>query len=80
MIDNEIVDIDSGRDNTEITNVQGGKLDAVETDERASEDGVITEVEPKVESSKVSSKIRLTVSSSSESSSSSGEDKEIVSI
>ena len=80
LLDDEIVDIDSGRDNTEITNVEGGKLDAVETDERASEDGVITEVEPKVESGKVGSKLKLTVSSSSESSSSSGEDKEVVGI
>ena len=81
--DDEIVDIDSGPDNTgigEITNVEGGKLDAVETDEKATEDGVITEVEPRDESGKVGSKLRLTVSSSSESSLSSGEDKEVVGI
>ena len=76
-------DIDSGLDNTtfgEITNVEGGKVDAVETDEKSSEDGVITEVEPRVESGKVGSKLRLTVCSSAESSSSSGEDKEVVGI
>ena len=81
--DDEIVDIDSGSDNTrlgEITNVKGGKLDAVETDEKASEDGVITEVEPRVELGKVGSKLRLTVCSSVESSLSSGEDKEVVGI
>lgn len=63
-------DMDSGLDTAvgEITNVEGGKLDAVETDERTSEDGVTTEVEPKVESGKVGSTLRLTVSSSAESS------------
>ena len=83
LLDDEIVDIDSGSDNTglgEITNVEGGKLDAVETDEKASEDGVNTEVEPRVESGKVGSKLRLTVCSSAESSPSSGEDKEVVGI
>ena len=73
-----------GPDNTtlgEITNVEGGKVDAVETDEKSIEDGVITEVEPSVESGKVGSKLRLTVCSSTESSSSSsGEDKEVVGI
>ena len=76
-------DIDSGLDNTtlgEITNVEGGKEDAVETDEKPSEDGVITDVEPRVESGKVGSKLRLTVCSSAESSSSSCEDKEVVGI
>ena len=46
LLDDKIVDIDSGSDNTGlgiITNVEGGKLDAVETDKKASEDGVITE-------------------------------------
>ena len=79
LLDDEIVDID----NTglgEITNVEGGKLEAVETDEKATEDGVITEVEPRVESGKVGSKLELKVSSSSESSPSSGEDKEVVGI
>ena len=83
LLDDRMVDIDSGPDNTglgEITNVEGGKLDAVETDDKASEDGVITEVEPKVESGKVGSRLRLTVSSSAESSPSSGEDKEVVGI
>ena len=81
LLDDEIVD--SGSDNTglgEITNVEGSKLDAVETDEKASEDGVITEVDPRVESGKFGSKLKLTVSSSAESSSSSGEDKEVVGI
>ena len=67
----------------EITNVKGGKPDAVETDERTSEDGVTTEVEPKVKSGKVGSKLRLTVCSSAESSSSpssSGEEKDVVGI
>ena len=71
LLDNEIVDIDSGSDNTrlgKITNVEGGKLDALETDEKASEDGVITEVEPRVESGKVGSKLRLTICLSVESS------------
>ena len=80
LLDDEIVDIDSGSDNTglgKITNVKGGKLDAVKTDEKASEDGVITEVEPRVESGKVGSKLRLTVCSSVESS---GEDKEVIGI
>lgn len=79
--------IDSGLDTAvgEITNVEGGILDAVETDERTSEDGVTTEVEPKVESGKVGSRLRLTVCSSAEpssslSSSSSGEDKVVVGI
>ena len=83
LLDDEIVDIDSGSDNTGlgiITNVEGGKLDAVETDKKASEDGVITEVEPRVESGKVGSKLRLTVCSSVESSPSSGEDKEVIGI
>ena len=83
LLDDETVDIDSGSDNTglgEITNVKGGKLDAVETDEKASEDGVITEVEPRVESGEVGSKLRLTVSSSEESSLSSGEDNEVIGI
>ena len=78
-----IVDIDSGPDSTglgEITNVEGGKVDAVETDEKASEVGVITEVEPRLESGKVGSKLRLTVCSSATSSSSSGEDKEVIGI
>jgi hypothetical protein len=78
-------EIDSRLDTVigEITNVEGGKLDAVETDERTSEDGVTTEVEPKVESGKVGSKLRLTVCSSAESSSSpssSGEEKDVVGI
>jgi hypothetical protein len=67
----------------EITNVEGGKLNAVKTDERTSEDGGTTEVEPKVESGKVGSKLRLTVCSSAESSSSpssSGEEKDVVGI
>ena len=63
-----------------ITNIEGSKLDAVETDEKASEDGVITEVEPRVELDKVGSKLRLTVCSSVESSLSSGEDKEVIGI
>ena len=64
LLDDEIVDIDLGPDTTaldEITNVEGGKVDAVETDEKANEDGVITEVEPRVESGIVGSKLRLTV-------------------
>ena len=83
LLDDEIVDIGSGPDNKtlgEITNVEGGKEDAVETDEKLNEDGVITEVEPRVESGKVGSRLRLTVCSSAESSSSSGEDKELVGI
>ena len=83
LLDNEIVDINSGSDNTglgKITNVEGGKLDAVETDKKASKDGVIAEVEPRVKSGKVGSKLRLTVCSSVESSPSSGEDKEVVGI
>jgi hypothetical protein len=83
LLDDEILDIDSGSDNTglgEITNVEGGKLDAVETDEKASEDGVVTELDPRVESGNVGSKLKLTVSSSSESPSSSGEDEEVVGI
>ena len=83
LLEDEIVDIDSGPDNTglgEITNVEGGKVDAVETDEKASELGVITEVEPRLESGKVGSKLRLTVCSSTASSSSSGEDKEVIGI
>ena len=63
-----------------ITNIEGSKLDAVETDEKASEDGVITEVGPRVKSDKVGSKLRLTVCSSVESSPSSGEDKEVIGI
>ena len=65
LLDDEIVDIDSGPDNKtlgEITNVKGGKKDAVETDEKPNEDGVITEVEPRVESGRVGSRLRLTVS------------------
>ena len=58
-----------------ITNIEGSKLDAVETDEKASEDGVITEVGPRVKSGKVGSKLRLTVCSSVESSPSSGKDR-----
>ena len=80
LLGDEIVNIDSGTDNTglgEITNVEGGKLDAVETDEKAREDGVITEVEPRDESGKVGSRLRLTAYSSAESSSS-DEDKEVV--
>ena len=64
LLDDKIVDIDSGSDNTglgKITNVEGGKLDAVKTDEKASKDSLITEVEPRVESGKVSRKLRLTV-------------------
>ena len=64
LLDDKIVDIDSGSDNTglgKITNVEGGKLDAVKTDEKASKDSVITEVEPRVESGKVGRKLRLTV-------------------
>ena len=83
LLDDERVDIDSGPDNTrlgEITNVEGGKVDAVETGEKTNKDGVITEVNPRVESGKVGSKVRLTVCSSSESSSSSGEDIEVVGI
>jgi hypothetical protein len=83
LLEDEIVDIDSGPDNTglgEITNVEGGKVDAVETDEKASELGVITEVKPRLESGKVGSKLRLTVCSSTASSSSSGEDKEVIGI
>ena len=66
-----------------MANIKGGKVDAVkrlETDKKTSKDGVIMEVEPRVESGKVGSKLRLTVSSSAESSSSSGEDKEVISI
>jgi hypothetical protein len=75
-------DTDSGLNTAvgEITNVEGGKLDAVETDERTSEDGVTTEDEPRVESGKVGSKLRLTLCSSAESSSSpssSGEDEDV---
>ena len=83
LLDDEIVDIDSGSDNTglgEITNIEGSKLDAVKTDEKASKDSVITEFEPRVESGKVGSKLRLTVCSSVESSPSSGKDKEVISI
>jgi hypothetical protein len=83
LLVDRIVDIDSGPDNTvlgDITNIEGGKVDAVETDEKTTEDGVITEVEPRDESGKVGSKLRLTVCSSAESSSSSGEDKEVVGI
>ena len=52
LLDDEIVNIDSDLDNTrlgKITNIEGGKLDAVETDEKASKDGVVAEVEPRVE-------------------------------
>lgn len=66
--------VDSGLDSTGvgvITNVEGGKVDAVETDERTSEEGVTTEVEPRVESGRLGSKLKLTVCSSSDSSSSS---------
>ena len=83
LLDNEIVDIDSGSDNTglgKITNVEGSKLDAVKTDKKASKDGVITEVEPRVKLGKVGSKLRLTVCSSVESSLSSDEDKEVIGI
>jgi hypothetical protein len=83
LLEDEKVDIDSCPDDTalgEITNVEGGKEDAVETDETTSEDGVITEVEPRDESSKVGSKLRLTLFSSAKSSMSSGEDKEVVGI
>ena len=62
LLDDEIFDIALGPDSTrlgEITNVEGGKVDAVETDEKTSEEGVITEVEPRVESGKVGSKLRL---------------------
>ena len=81
----EILDIETGLDNTvagEITNVEGGKLDAVETDERTNEDGVTTEVEPRVESGKVGSKLKLTLCSSLESSSSSSstQDGDVVGI
>lgn len=84
--DDETVDIDSGLDNTvgcEIAYVEGGKVDAVETDERTSDDGVITDVEPRVESGRVGSKLKLTVCSSSESlssPSSSGQDVDVVGI
>ena len=80
LLGDKIVNIDTGTDNTglgEITNVEGGKLDAVETDEKAREDGVITEVEPRDESGKVGSRLRLTAYSSAESSSS-DKDKEVV--
>jgi hypothetical protein len=80
LLGDEMVNIDSGTGLGEITNVEGGKLDAVETDENAREDGVITEVEPRDESGKVGSGLRLTEYSSAESSSSSGEDKEVVGI
>jgi hypothetical protein len=53
LLGDEIVNIDSGTDNTrlgKITNFEGGKPDAVETDEKVGEDGVITEVEPRDES------------------------------
>ena len=50
---------------------KGGKLDAVETDKRTSEDGVTMEVEPRVESGKVGSKFKQMPCSSLESSSSS---------
>ena len=60
LLDDKIVD----GPNTaldKITNVEGGKVDAVKTDERTNEDGVIMEVEPRVESGIVGSKLRLTV-------------------
>jgi hypothetical protein len=78
-----MVGIDSDPNDTvlgEITNVEGGKVDAVEAEETTSEDGVITEVEPRVDSGRVGSKLRLTVCSSAKSSSSSDEDKEVVGI
>lgn len=84
--DDEIVDIESGPDNIVIgviASVEGGKEDAVETDEMISEDGVTTEVEPRDESGKVGSKLRLTVCSSSKSpssASSSGQDDDVVGI
>ena len=71
---NEILNIKTGLYNTmagEITNIEGGKLDAVETDKGTSEDGVTMEVKPRVESGKVGSKIKLTLCLSLESSSSS---------
>ena len=63
LLDDEIVDIDLGPNTAhdKITNVEGGKVDAVKTDERTNEDGVIMEVEPRVESGIVGSKLRLTV-------------------
>ena len=48
----------------EITNVEGGKVDVVEAEETTSEDGVITQVEPRVESGRVGS-IRSSAKSSS---------------
>ena len=63
LLDDEIVDIDLGPNTAldKITNVKGGKVDAVKTDKRTNEDGVIMEVEPRVESGIVGSKLRLTV-------------------
>ena len=60
---------------------KGGKLDAVETDKRTSEDGVIMEVEPRVESGKVGSKLKqMPCSSLISSSSSSTQDGDVVGI
>ena len=58
----EILDIDSGLDDTvvgEITNVEGGRVDTVEADEMSKEDGVTTEVEPSVEVGKVGNKLTV---------------------
>ena len=52
----------------EITNVEGGKVDVVEAEETTSEDGVITQVEPRVASGRVGS-IRSSAKSSLSSSS-----------
>ena len=79
LLGDEIVGVDSDHGGTglgEITNVKGGKLDAVET-EKASQDSAITDVESRDEPGKVGSKLRLTVRSSVESLSLSGEDKVI---